>query len=70
MCNSATFNTTFPPPRKTNITLNCPYGVVETAIEFGLASNDTNICPTESKYGTIFTDPDCSFAGMGVNQTN
>lgn len=82
MCNSVTFNhkpplnpwaapgIPPPPPTPTNLYFLCPFGQVETVIEFGIAINQTNICPTESKYGTIFTDIECNLKGMGTNFTN
>ena len=68
MCNSVTS------PRiassETNLYFRCPFGEAETIIEFGIATNQTNICPAESKYGTINTDNECNLKGMGSNYTN
>ena len=79
MCNSINFNTVptknpwdppGTPPKPTTLYFLCPFGQAETIIEFGLALNQTKICPTESKYGEIDTDSDCDMQGMGTNYTN
>jgi hypothetical protein len=79
MCNSVYFSTkplispflpAGSPPPPTNLYFLCPFGQIETVIEFGIATNQSNICPTESKYGAINNDPECNFRGMGQNYTN
>ncbi len=71
MCNSVNFipndlsTTTKNQIRPTNTYLLCPFGQVETLLEFGIAYDEFEVCPTDPKMDYVFTDTECDFKGMG-----